>query len=330
MRVHFRHLFTPHHSNNHRPRILHPAGFAVLVALFIMFQAMLHLWRMTGVQPGGFVLGFASSITTSQAVEQTNQRRLTEGLPPLKQNSVLSQAAAAKAAHMFENGYWAHIAPDGTTPWQFIVDSGYRYSVAGENLARDFSNTEAMVQAWMDSETHRENIMNPDYLEIGIAVVDGQLEGTDTTLVVQMFGAPISTVPQTPELAASDTAGAQEVAQPAELTPESAVLAEAEAPETVHAETSDTALPNVTLSQGQRLGEATVGAGSGGLRVSPLMLTKVLGSAILLLLFLVLLLDTHTMKRLKIPRTVGKNWAHISFFSLVVMAMILVTNGVIR
>ena len=93
---------------------------------------------------------------------------------------------------MFNKQYWAHTAPDGKEPWDFMSEAGYSYQVAGENLARDFSTTSAMVAAWMASPTHRANIMNGRYTEIGIAVINGTLEGVETTLVVQMFGTPRS------------------------------------------------------------------------------------------------------------------------------------------
>ena len=93
---------------------------------------------------------------------------------------------------MFTDQYWAHTAPDGTEPWTFMHQMGYQYVVAGENLARDFGQTDEMVSAWLASPTHRANIMNPKYQEIGIAVIDGVLEGYETTLVVQMFGTPPS------------------------------------------------------------------------------------------------------------------------------------------
>jgi len=90
---------------------------------------------------------------------------------------------------MFAKDFWAHIAPDGTTPWKFILDSGYKYLYAGENLAKDFQTSDDVVAAWMASKMgHRENILNTHYNEIGVAVVNGTLGGFQTTLVVQMFG----------------------------------------------------------------------------------------------------------------------------------------------
>jgi hypothetical protein len=137
-------------------------------------------------------LGYSSEITVQKVLDQTNAERQKQGLSVLHYNAVLSQSATAKAEDMFANNYWAHNSPQGKTPWDFIKAAGYQYSIAGENLARDFYDTETLMKAWMNSPTHRENILSPQYQEIGIGVVNGVLEGVKTTLVVQHFGAPLN------------------------------------------------------------------------------------------------------------------------------------------
>jgi hypothetical protein len=121
---------------------------------------------------------------------ETNKQREQQQLPSLVIDERLSQAAAAKAQDMFAQQYWAHTAPNGAEPWDFIKTSGYRYSVAGENLAKNFTQTDTMVNAWMSSPTHKANIISPNYTQTGIAVLEGELNGVETTLVVQMFGKP--------------------------------------------------------------------------------------------------------------------------------------------
>jgi len=127
-------------------------------------------------------------------IELTNNERLNAGLTIVKQNQELSQAAQAKAADMFAHNYWAHLSPTGTEPWSFITSSGYKYQHAGENLARDFGNPSDIVKAWMASPTHRQNLLDSRYKDIGIAVMDGYLNGVETTLVVQIFGTPQTSV----------------------------------------------------------------------------------------------------------------------------------------
>ncbi len=180
-----RHWLTPHHTNNYRPRLLHHFGLTLIIALFISFNSLTRLLESSPLH----ILGFTSSITADEVIQQTNLERLALGLPELKVSQKLTQAAQAKARYMFAHDFWSHIAPDGTTPWQFILDAGYNYTYAGENLAKDFSATPNLMRAWMSSPTHKANIVSSHYTDIGVAVVPGKLQGKDTVLVVQMFGA---------------------------------------------------------------------------------------------------------------------------------------------
>lgn len=136
------------------------------------------------------VLGVSSDITASKVYEAINEERAAFGVERLTWNDTLAQAAQAKADDMLARDYWSHITPDGKQPWTFVEASGYHYQVAGENLARSFPSTSAMVQAWMDSPTHRANLLHESYQETGIATVQGVMNGQETTLVVQMFGTP--------------------------------------------------------------------------------------------------------------------------------------------
>ena len=106
---------------------------------------------------------------------------------------MLTKAAALKADDMFSDNYWAHFAPDGTSPWYFYGKVGYSYTWAGENLARDFQTSAGVVAGWMASTAgHKENILNSNFTEVGVAVKNGVLQGEETTLVVQLFGKPVS------------------------------------------------------------------------------------------------------------------------------------------
>ena len=315
MRDRLTHLFTPHQSNNHRPKILSNSGLALLVGIFLFTQASLKLISISdGV--GGYVLGYASSITTGQVIDLTNQERAKIGLSPLTHNSALSNAAAGKANHMFSSQYWAHIAPDGTSPWYFIKNAGYSYSVAGENLARDFGDTSSVMVAWMNSPTHRDNIVNSKYSEIGVAVVDGVLNGVETTLVVQMFGSQVRTVAATSPQAVSTEATEPEVksitdekSQPVETieTTKTQEVETIEQPEELVTEPK-----SVVLSAPQDLEPAKV-------RISPLTLTKVFSSSIVALIILVLAYDLLISRKKKLVRLVGKNWAHFSFLGVILI-----------
>lgn len=139
------------------------------------------------------ILGFATDITANKLYELTNKQRLKNNLSAFSYSDELALAAYAKAQDMFGKNYWAHFSPDGNSPWAFILSSGYRYEYAGENLAKNFLFSDNVVDAWMDSQTHRENILRSEFTDVGFAVVNGVLNGEETTLVVQMFGKPSST-----------------------------------------------------------------------------------------------------------------------------------------
>lgn len=121
----------------------------------------------------------------------TNQQRQKVGLLPLAINDRLSEAARDKASHMIVNNYWDHYSPNGTSPWYFIEKSNYKYQVAGENLAKGYESSSQIVYGWMNSETHRKNILNDSYQDVGYAIINGYIGDEYTTLVVAMYGAPL-------------------------------------------------------------------------------------------------------------------------------------------
>ena len=191
MRRFLLHLFFPHQSNNQRAKLLHPSGLVLIIGLFVVFQVTINQLTINYPQ----ILGYAAQISPEEIIRLTNIQRTSAGLSEVKLDTKLSAAAAQKAADMFARNYWAHISPVGTQPWYFITESGYSYRYAGENLARDFSDAKSVVDAWVASPSHRENLLNSRYQDIGIAIIDGQLEGRETTLVVQFFGTKLAATP---------------------------------------------------------------------------------------------------------------------------------------
>ncbi len=131
----------------------------------------------------------------SKIIQETNLQRQENGnLPPLKENYLLNDAAAAKANDMFVKQYFEHISPSGIGPGQLVKDYGYDYITAGENLILgNFSSEKEAVDDWMASPGHRANILNGRFTEIGVAVVKGTYEGGTVWIGVQEFGLPLST-----------------------------------------------------------------------------------------------------------------------------------------
>ena len=184
MKQFFHHLFLPHELNNFRARLLHPQFFAgYILTLFVPF---LIFTILLFTKPG--VLGITAFFDTGQIVEKTNEVRTKKGVSTLSINPKLTAAAQKKAEDMATKGYWAHFAPDGKTPWDFVREAGYNFTAAGENLARDFESVDPMVAAWLASSSHADNLLSSNFTEIGIGVASGVISGKTTTVVVQMFG----------------------------------------------------------------------------------------------------------------------------------------------
>lgn len=176
--------FLPHKDTHQKAHLLSWEGLFVYILLFILLQVSFSIISYT--KPG--VLGIDANIDQKTLIDLTNKERTKLGLSPVTENAALDKAAALKAQNMFSENYWAHFAPSGKTPWDFILGAGYKFTYAGENLAKNFYKSDAVVAAWMASPTHRDNLLNPKYKDIGIAVAEGTLNGQQTTLVVQMFG----------------------------------------------------------------------------------------------------------------------------------------------
>jgi len=134
---------------------------------------------------------FASEITPENVLLDINKERIYYGLQPLKLDPDLDFAAKQKSEDMIERNYFEHYAY-GLSPWDFIRNSGYNYLYAGENLAMNFSTSEGMVDAWMNSDSHRRNILDEDFEEVGIGVVKGTYvsagQSHETYMVTNMFG----------------------------------------------------------------------------------------------------------------------------------------------
>lgn len=190
-----RHLFTPTKVNNNRAKILHHKILFSLVVLVLSLSFIFLKVEETKPQ----VLGISYSISIKRLLDLTNKVRKEKGLTELVLNDKLNKAAQDKAKDMFVKDYWAHFAPDGsTTPWYFIKSRGYEYSYAGENLAKGFTNSDEIIRAWMNSPSHKENILSDKYQDIGFAVGEGKLTGEETTLVVEMFGSTSKENAETP------------------------------------------------------------------------------------------------------------------------------------
>ena len=283
------HYFIPQEKNNFRADILKNGFLLLLVGVYFLNQSFIKYLSLA--RPG--VLGYSSEITAQKVLDQTNQERSNLGLSELKYNSLLSDSATKKAKDMFTNNYWAHTSPSGTTPWDFFKSVGYQYSVAGENLARDFYDTESLLKAWMNSPTHKANIINSKYQEIGIGVVNGTLGGIKTTLVVQHFATPVVSVLNKKEPQSSE-----------EIVVNNS---------TVEAVQSQ----NNVLSQSQQT------------YISPLSINKMIGVAIFSLIIITLFIDGYITLKKGVHRLTGSTVSHIGFLLVILLFILYQQQGVI-
>lgn len=147
---------------------------------------------VNGIWSHSNVLGAQSDYSATTLLDSTNQQRANDREAGLTLNQQLSEAAQAKANDMAAKNYWSHTAPDGRTPWSFINASGYSYEAAGENLAYGFANGDDVVNAWMNSPTHRANVLDTKYKNVGFGVAQTQnYQGNGPeTIVVAEYGEP--------------------------------------------------------------------------------------------------------------------------------------------
>lgn len=222
-------------------QVLWLAAVAMLAVLSLAY-ALLNQWAIIKVP---------AAVIESEIVAMTNDERTANSVGQLTENTLLDQAAQAKADDMAAKGYFSHTGPDGKTPWQWVAGAGYVYQYAGENLAVRFTDSSEVINAWMASPTHRANIVKPQYTQIGVGIADGTYEGAPATFVVQYFGTPVqAAASKVPESIAtsgygdlpagkSPEVGSSSLAKPPAVTtlPSTSAVegAQASAPDTIEA-----------------------------------------------------------------------------------------------
>lgn len=187
MRKHLKKYFIPHQENNHRPHFLRDKSIKFILVVSLIAEIGI-LSFILPILPGK--LDYLSAILPSVLVTSANSSRESSGLGGLQTNEKLELAAQLKANDMAEKGYFSHYTPDGKSPWYFVNLAGYSYEDAGENLAVNFIDSEDVHRAWMNSPTHRQNILRSEFSEVGIATAKGKYKGKDAIFVAQFFGKP--------------------------------------------------------------------------------------------------------------------------------------------
>ncbi|MBU4217019.1 CAP domain-containing protein [Candidatus Parcubacteria bacterium] len=136
-------------------------------------------------------LAFLSSITEQNIINLTNKERVSLSIPALTTNELLTKAAYAKAKSIVESQTFQHdIGDKRFSSWIKGVD--YKYTYVGENLALDFTTSEGTIKAWLNSPSHKKNLLNDKFKETGVAVIEDKFQGKSTTIIVQIFGTPVT------------------------------------------------------------------------------------------------------------------------------------------
>ena len=178
-------IFIPCLENNYRPKFLESKFLFyyllfLLILKFITVSYLIYLPKTI----------FFADLSSTSLIKLTNQEREALGFGPLTENSQLNKAAFLKAQDMIAQDYFAHQSPEGKSPWYWIKSANYDCQYAGENLAIGFLDSEEVYQAWNNSPSHKANLFNPNYQDIGITVLKGDFQGNETYVVVQLFGSP--------------------------------------------------------------------------------------------------------------------------------------------
>lgn len=185
----FKKHFIPHEGNEHRPHILRKENI-FYISIAVIFIEIIIFLIPTFTFTNRINTSNMASVISAVLGDLTNTERTLNNLPILTVNPVLNKAAAMKATDMATKGYFAHTSPEGKTPWYWLEQAGYSYQYAGENLAINFTDSKDVTNAWMNSPTHRANIVKGNYTEFGTGIATGMYEGRETVFVAQVYANP--------------------------------------------------------------------------------------------------------------------------------------------
>jgi len=157
--------------------------------IFWLFVA-LALWQVVSLLSLPKSQTEASDLTLENILQAVSAERTSRNLGALNTDSRLSQAAQYKSDDMMARRYFSHTDPEGNYIWGKIVEKGYTpYLQLGENLAIEFYNTESLVSAWMNSPTHRANVLNEGFKDQGMGLAFGTpSQGQYYSSIANTFG----------------------------------------------------------------------------------------------------------------------------------------------
>lgn len=174
-------FFIPNEKNGYQAHLLKKPFLTLIVIIVLCFNVFVS----TDIQ----ATSSDEAISVTNLLKYHNAKRREVNIGELSLNKLLSLSAQNKADQMLANDCWSHFCPNGKSPWDFFDAAEYDYIFAGENLAEGFTTIDDVVQAWMNSKTHRENIEKAEYTEVGFGLATGTYQGRpDNLIVVVHFG----------------------------------------------------------------------------------------------------------------------------------------------
>lgn len=171
-------FFIASEANSYHPPVLSYKAFLIYGIILLLLRLFL------GALPGS-----GAGVESNTLMALINQERESRNLSTLLTHQSLLTASFQKSQDMIDRDYFAHIDPDGNYVWPKIVAAGYTpYKILGENLAVDFSTSEGVVKAWIDSQSHRANLLHPDFVHQGLGALFGDYQDRYTNLTTSLFG----------------------------------------------------------------------------------------------------------------------------------------------
>lgn len=134
--------------------------------IMVGFSESVEFQRKTGTVPP-----VVTESWTSQMLKRVNAERAARGARPLVLCNTLNAAATGHSTDMATRNFLAHYGSNGSDPGQRMRNAGYDTGTWGENVAYGYTGVDQVVDAWMTSSSHRENILNPAYAHLGLGRV---------------------------------------------------------------------------------------------------------------------------------------------------------------
>jgi hypothetical protein len=190
MKKTFKKYFISHKANNYHAHLLHTKRAIFYSFVFVLTKGILFAFVLF-LPVGVFVLPDVLAEEQRQIRALTNQLRQDKKLAILSEANKLDLSAQNKAEDMATNNYFAH-SIDNKSLSTWLQGVGYKYEVAGENLAVGFNSAEDILAAWQKSPTHYANLIDPDFKDLGIGLAGGIYKDQPTVFIAQHFAAPVA------------------------------------------------------------------------------------------------------------------------------------------